>query len=212
MIMRAARLFSPTEAAAVAGISAKAVNNAIDKRIVMTVRSAGKTARQRSVSSDGLLQLKLWSHVGGILSQERRERLFEAIMLEPNASQVRAADLLIIDVAEARKQIAERTQELEDAEAMIGKDKAIMGGEPIFKGTRIPVRLITAMLEEGVSEEDILAGYPKLTARHLALAPIWLAAHPRRGRPKPIKDDALVLKESRRAKLKGATTKAASVR
>jgi uncharacterized protein (DUF433 family) len=178
----------------------------------MAVRGAGKATRQRSVSSDGLLQLKLWSHVGDILSQERRERLFEVIMREPNASQVHAADLLIIDVAEARKQIAERTLELEEAETMIGQEKAIMGGEPVFKGTCTPVRLITAMREEGVSAAEILAGYPKLTARPLALAPIWLAAHPRRGRPKRIKDDALVLKESRRAKLKGVNTKTTRVR
>lgn len=210
--MQAVRLFSPTEAAAVAGIAVKAVNNAIDKRIVVAVRNAGKTTRQRAVSSDGLLQLKLWSQVGGILSQERREKLFEAIMREPNASQVRADDLLIIDVAEARKQIAARTQELEEAEAMIAQDKAVMGGEPLFKGTRIPVRLIASMLEDGVSEEEILAGYPKLTSRHLALAPIWVAAHPRRGRPKPVKDDTLVLKQTRRIKLVQGAAEASVVR
>jgi uncharacterized protein (DUF433 family) len=210
--MQAVRLFSPTEAAAVAGIAVKAVNNAIDKRIVVAVRNAGKTTRQRAVSSDGLLQLKLWSQVGGILSQERREKLFEAIMREPNASQVRADDLLIIDVAEARKQIAARTQELEEAEAMIAQDKAVMGGEPLFKGTRIPVRLIASMLEDGVSEEEILAGYPKLTSRHLALAPIWVAAHPRRGRPKPVKDDTLVLKQTRRIKLVNSAAEASVVR
>jgi uncharacterized protein (DUF433 family) len=212
MIMQAVRLFSPTEAAAVAGIAVKAVNNAIDKRIVVAVRNAGKTTRQRAVSSDGLLQLKLWSQVGGILSQERREKLFEAIMREPNASQVRADDLLIIDVAEARKQIAARTQELEEAEGMIAQDKAVMGGEPLFKGTRIPVRLIASMLEDGVSEEEILAGYPKLTSRQLALAPIWVAAHPRRGRPKPVKDDTLVLKQTRRIKLVHGATEASVVR
>ena len=210
--MQAVRLFSPTEAAAVAGIAVKAVNNAIDKRIVVAVRNAGKTTSQRAVSSDGLLQLKLWSQVGGILSQERREKLFEAIMREPNASQVRADDLLIIDVAEARKQIAARTQELEEAEAMIAQDKAVMGGEPLFKGARIPVRLIASMLEDGVSEEEILAGYPKLTSRHLALAPIWVAAHPRRGRPKPVKDDTLVLKQTRRIKLVHGATEASVLR
>lgn len=210
--MQAVRLFSPTEAAAVAGIAVKAVNNAIDKRIVVAVRNAGKTTRQRAVSSDGLLQLKLWSQVGGILSQERREKLFEAIMREPNASQVRADDLLIIDVAEARKQIAARTQELEEAEAMIAQDKAVMGGEPLFKGTRIPVRLIASMLENGVSEEEILTGYPKLTSRQLELAPIWVAAHPRRGRPKPVKDDTLVLKQTRRIKLVNSAAEASVVR
>ena len=155
--MQAARLYSPAEAAALADIAVKAVNNAIDKQIVMAVRRtarSGLQSRQRSVSADGLLQLKLWSQVGSILSQERRERLFEAIKLQPEASQVRADDLLIIDVAEARKQIASRTQDLEQAEAIVVQQKAVMGGEPVFKGTRIPVRLIASMLDEGVSEEE----------------------------------------------------------
>ena len=38
MFMQAARLYSPAEAAAVADIAVKAVNNAIDKQIVMAVR------------------------------------------------------------------------------------------------------------------------------------------------------------------------------
>ena len=47
-------------------------------------------------------------------------------------------DLLIIDVAEARKQIAARTQELEEAKAMIAQDKAVMGGEPLPLGDHSP--------------------------------------------------------------------------
>lgn len=75
-------------------------------------------------------------------------------MREPSASQVRADDLLIIDVAEARKQIAARTQELEEAEGTIAQDKAVSGWRPLFKGTRIPVRLMASMLEDGVSQEE----------------------------------------------------------
>ena len=211
----AARFYTPTEAAVLSGIGVKAVNNAIDKQIVMAVRRtarSGLQSRQRSVSADGLLQLKLWSQVGSILSQERRERLFEAIKLQPEASQVRADDLLIIDVAEARKQIASRTQDLEQAEAIVVQQKAVMGGEPVFKGTRIPVRLIASMLDEGVSEEEVLAGYPKLDSRQLTLASIWAAAHPRRGRPKPLKDDTLVLKQTRRVSLKQASSEVGSAR
>ena len=47
---------------------------------------------------------------------------------------------------------------------MIIEDKAVLGGEPIFEGTRIPVYGIAAMLAAGASEADLLDGYPNLDA------------------------------------------------
>jgi len=206
----AARFYSPTEAAVLSGIGVKAVNNAIDKRIVFAVRQpklAGAKPLMRALSTDDLLRLKLWYEVGGVLSQERRERLFAAILQKPEAKQVRADDLLIIDVAEARKQIAARAQELEEAEAVVAQDKAVMGGEPVFKGTRIPVRLIATMIADGVDADEILAGYPKLDRRLVSLASIWATAHPRRGRPKSLKERGVIPTSSKRVPLKLASAK-----
>ena len=76
-----------------------------------------------------------------------------------------------------------------------------MGGEPVFKGTRIPVRLIASMLDQGASEAEILDGYPKLEARHLELARLWTAAHPRRGRPKTLADRGGTVRSQSRAPL-----------
>ena len=202
----AARFYSPTEAAVLSGIGVKAVNNAIDKRIVFAVRQpkrAGTRSLRRALSTDDLLRLKLWYEVGGVLSLERRERLFEAILEKPEAKQVRADDLLIIDVAEARKQIAARARDLDEAEALVTQDKVIMGGEPVFKGTRIPVRLIAAMIADGADPDEILVGYPKLDLRLISLASIWATAHPRRGRPKSLKERGATPKSSKRMPLKG---------
>lgn len=200
------RLYTPSEAAAVANIGVKTVNNAIDKHIVAVTRGnktgTGKLGRRELTAGD-LLRVKLWHEIGGILSQERRTRMFEAIDRQPTAKTVKADDLLIIDVGEARKQIAGRTRELEAAEAMVERRRSVMGGEPVFKGTRIPVRLVAAMLSDGASEDEILEGYPKLDRRQLALSRIWAAAHPRRGRPKTLQQRGLTPKSSRRASLKG---------
>lgn len=209
----AVRFYSPAEAAVVSGIGVKAVNNAIDKRIVFAVRQpkrAGTRSLMRALSTDDLLRLKLWYEVGGVLSQERRERLFEAILQRPEAKQVRADDLLIIDVAEARKQIAARAQDLDDAEASVAEDKAVMGGDPVFKGTRVPVRLIASMIADGVEADEILGGYPKLDHRLLSLAVIWATAHPRRGRPKSLKDSGTTLKSSKRVLLKSGLAQPAA--
>lgn len=200
------RVYTPAEAAAVSQIGIKAVHNAIDKKIVDTVAGSAlpaKSVRRRALTGEGLLRLKLWYGVGSTLAAERRQRLFDAIKAEPAAKTVKADDLLIVDVAEARKQVNARIRDLEEAEAAIGRIKGVMGGEPVFKGTRVPVRMIAAMLAQGADEVEILDGYPGLTARMIDLARIWTAAHPTRGRPKKLSDQGLKVTSSKRATLKG---------
>ncbi|OJY67127.1 MAG: hypothetical protein BGP16_18215 [Sphingobium sp. 66-54] len=191
------RAFTPAEAAVLGGLELKAVNNAIDKRIVEVPVQA---SRRRELTAENVLQLKLWHEIGPILSQERRQRLFGLIRENPSARTIRADNLVIVDVAEARKQISQRTKDLAEAEAMVAKFRDTLGGKPVFKDTRIPVRLVAAMRAQGADDVEILSGYPKLTARQLELADIWSAAHPRRGRPKSLADRGLKAKSSRRAK------------
>jgi uncharacterized protein (DUF433 family) len=200
-----ARLYTPAEAGAVSGLKLKAVHNAIDKRIVEPVAKtrvspAGKVNRvaPRFLTGEDLV----WRGVGDTLSAERRQRLFVAIAAKPTAKKVKADELLIVDVGEARKQVDRGVRDLEAAEAVVAKDKATLGGEPVFKGTRIPVYGIAAMLDAGATTEDLLSGYPKLTERLLDLARIWAAAHPRRGRPKSLSDLGLKLKSTRRVSRK----------
>lgn len=199
------RIYTPAEAAAVSRIGIKAVHNAIDKRIVDTVpghiSTTGKSTR-RALTSDDLLRLKLWYGVGSTLAAERRQRLFEAIKAAPAAETVKADDLLIVDVAEARRQLKARIRDLDEAEATIERVKGLMGGEPVFKGSRIPVRMVAAMIAQGADEMDILEGYPKLTLRMIELAKIWVVAHPVRGRPKKLSALGLKFKSSKRTPLK----------
>jgi uncharacterized protein (DUF433 family) len=206
------RQYTPAEAAALSGVAVKAVHNAIDKRIVTAqARRSGKRA-QRSLSAQDVLRVKLWYEVGAILTQERRQRLFAEIDQKPTAKRVKADALVIVDVEEARKQIAKRARSLDAAEAAVTRSSAVMGGEPVFKGTRIPVRLVAAMLDQGASEAEILDGYPKLEARHLDLARIWSAAHPRRGRPKTLAERGLKVRSQSRAQLTTAPAPAGSSR
>jgi uncharacterized protein (DUF433 family) len=127
-----------------------------------------------------------------------------AVAAKPTAKTVKADELLIVDVGEARKQVDRGVRDLEAAEAMVSRDKGTLGGEPVFKGTRIPVYGIAAMLEAGASAEDLLSGHPKLTERMLELARIWVAAHPRRGRPKSLSDLGLKIRSTKRVPLESS--------
>ena len=206
----AGRLYTPAEAGAVSGLKLKAVHNAIDKHIVEPMgkthaAAAGKVNRvgARFLTCEDLVRLRVWRGVGDTLSAERRQRLFVAIAAQPSAKTVQADELLIVDVGKARKQVDRGVRDLEAAEAIVAKDKGTLGGEPVFKGTRIPVYEIAAMLDAGATVEDLLSGYPKLTERMLDLARIWATAHPRRGRPKSLSDLGLAMKSTRRVSRKG---------
>ena len=66
---------------------------------------------------------------------------------------------------------------------MIQVDSDIMGGAPVFRGTRIPIHLIAEMIEQGTPIDEILEGCPSLTREMVDSAGIYATAHPRRGRP-----------------------------
>lgn len=52
-------------------------------------------------------------------------------------------------------------------------DPEIMGGEPCFAGTRIPVQVILDNLEAGASEEAIMKAYPSLPMGSATAARKW---------------------------------------
>ncbi|HWZ43844.1 MAG TPA: DUF433 domain-containing protein [Candidatus Saccharimonadales bacterium] len=56
-------------------------------------------------------------------------------------------------------------------ENVIITNPGILGGEPVFRGTRVPFKILTDYLEGGDSLDDFLDQYPSIT-RELAIAAI----------------------------------------
>jgi uncharacterized protein (DUF433 family) len=54
---------------------------------------------------------------------------------------------------------------------VIIKDQNILGGEPIFRGTRVPFKVLTDYLEGGETLDQFLEQYPSVS-RELAVAAI----------------------------------------
>ena len=196
------RLFTSAEAAAITGLPTKAVHNAIDKRVVEPAGHGDAPLGRRLMSVEDLVRLSIWRGTGETLSAEQRDALFAAMMASPRVRTLNASSLLIVDVAEARRQVARGIRHLEAAEAIIVSDKAVLGGEPVVKGTRIPVHALAAMRTAGASTDELIAGYPELSRQSLGLAEIWSRAHPRRGRPKPLSALGLKIKGTKLVALK----------
>ena len=58
----------------------------------------------------------------------------------------------------------------------ITRDSETMHGEPVLRGTRVPVRTLSEYLEGGDSLEDFLEGFPTVS-RGLALEALEEAKH-----------------------------------
>jgi uncharacterized protein (DUF433 family) len=48
---------------------------------------------------------------------------------------------------------------------VVVKDPEILGGVPVFRGTRVPVQTLFDYLEGGETLEEFLAGFPLLPAK-----------------------------------------------
>lgn len=59
---------------------------------------------------------------------------------------------------------------------LISADPAVCHGQACIRGTRIHVSVILDCLAEGMSEADILAGYPTLTVEGIRAAAAYGAA------------------------------------
>ncbi len=99
-------------------------------------------------------------------------------MALPNACQSAGADSLsnrLICLVTHAARIASRAWYNLAMEVII-KDREILGGTPVFRGTRVPVQLLFDYLEGGETLEDFLEGFPTVS-RESAVAALEEAKH-----------------------------------
>jgi uncharacterized protein (DUF433 family) len=48
-------------------------------------------------------------------------------------------------------------------QAIIARDPEVMGGTPVFAGTRVPVQTLLDYLEAGESIDEFLSGFPRVS-------------------------------------------------
>ena len=60
------------------------------------------------------------------------------------------------------------------AHSVVSRDPNILGGTPVFSGTRVPVRILLEHFEAGDCLDDFLESYPSVT-REQAIQLIELA-------------------------------------
>lgn len=177
--------YTPAEASALTNLPIRTVRRLIDRRLIRPRRLQTGRSVQRLLSWEQLVYLRLEAEGLGLLPVAERRRIAKQIEADAGIDVVSVSEgsALLIQVKTVRKELDERLKKLERAESAIVEDPETMRGTPVYRGTRIPVELIADMLNQDASIDEILEGYPALDREKIELAPLYMQAFPRRGRP-----------------------------
>ncbi len=177
--------YTPAQAAAITGLPVAAVHKAIDSRLIRPRSArAGATVR-RLLTKEQLIYLQLEAEGLRLLPVRTRREIADSIQRSPktNVLAVGNGTVLFVEFKSARRKVESQLKQLAHIEEMVVSNPEIMRGTPVFKGTRIPVDLVADMLAQGATVEEIIEGYPTLSKEKIAIAPLYMRAFPRRGRP-----------------------------
>jgi uncharacterized protein (DUF433 family) len=177
--------YTPAQAAAVTGLPLTAVHKAIDSRLIRPRSARSGATVRRLLTKEQLIYLQLESEGLRLLPVGTRREIAESIQRSPRTEKLPVANgaALLIELGTARRKVESQLKQLAHIEEMVVSDPEIMRGTPVFKGTRIPVDLVADMMSQGATVEEIHEGYPTLTMERIAIAPLYMRAFPRRGRP-----------------------------
>jgi uncharacterized protein (DUF433 family) len=177
--------YTPAQASAVANLPLKAVHKLIDGRLIRARRTRVGREIQRFLSQDQLVYLRLEAEGVRLLPLATRREVAKAVENSPHIDMVCLSEgsAVMIQVKQVRIEVEQQLLRLREAQQMTVSDPEILSGTPVYRGTRIPVELIAEMLHDGASIEEILEGYPGLDWTKIELAPLYVRAYPRRGRP-----------------------------
>jgi len=181
----ASALLTRREAAEIGRVPLKAVDKAIEQGVVKPRRSAGKPLLPpHEVAFLVLLrQLELQLPI-------RAKKQLRSWLLDQRADTVGAefslSEALRVELTPEVAEAIERADEYARLrDRYVQRDPKVMGGEPVIRGTRVPVRTIAALIEDRESPRVMQEDYPHVPEEAYAVAVLWAHANPRRGRPAP---------------------------
>lgn len=184
---------SVSAAAYVAGVSERDVNRIFDENLL----PASVLSASRSLTPLGCVLASFYFREASTLTAELRKSVVSLIgrrnsnlqtweALEPQAPSDWDVELgtILIHLSTYAQEARGRGESLSKAQALVVSDPEIFDGEPVFKGTRVPVRTVAAWIAAGVDRERLRSSYPSVTDEMVCAAPIWTKAHPQKGRPR----------------------------
>lgn len=91
---------------------------------------------------------------------------------------------VLVDASAAVRAAFERMCLVREASKLVSVDPEVMGGIPVFAGSRLPEENLAASLNRGIDKQLLAESWPFLTKKHFEAAKVYVRTHPKRGRPR----------------------------
>jgi uncharacterized protein (DUF433 family) len=189
-------LFSVSEAAAIAEISPDTIRTALEKKSIRpsNKRRTGKAVRHQFSAGD-VLFVKVLAEFPFPLSKQDKESLAQILTqgnrkashwsLEGPDLVYRSGDMQVfVECKVFRQRIDRNLAVFRWGRRRVVSSPDVLGGQPVFRGTRIPLQHVASLFRKGVREQEIVEDFPNLSARDLAYARLFSRFAERPGRPR----------------------------
>jgi uncharacterized protein (DUF433 family) len=177
------KTFTPTEAAALAQVSAKQVRKELEHP-VLNLRSK----KRPRLPFSALVYLRAIRLSGLSLAVVDRARLYrlisEGLAKTPAPERVEFASVMSLSLGWLASEMASTLARFDAWKRTLSSDPNLMAGEMVFPRSRLTVRHIGELLDRGASPSNLLEDYPELSPQDLEFAPLFVKAYPRAGRPR----------------------------
>lgn len=199
-----ASLFIPSaEAAFIAGLSDRQMHRVVDERLLpdSLFQQRGST---RLFTRLGAGFAKFYFATEDLLMARARRQVLDELSARIEHLPMKDALLTLmqldaiswkverhcveVDVLPFLEQTLQRVKQVEQADALVITDPEILGGAPVFAGTRVPCEVALGSLAVGIGLERLRESYPFLTENHIEAAQVFVLVHPRKGRPRRLAD------------------------
>lgn len=171
---------SRNEAAKLSGASATVVNKAIEQQAVRTKQSkAGSMIDARDTGA-----LQIFSTMSFGLPVTLKRRMTTWLRSAEAGAEMPLTDALIVRKSDASDEATHRAlRYVELRERFLEVNPDLQGGEPVIRGTRIPIRGLAKQIQAGETMEVLRQEYDYIDPEAFEFAVLWTSANPRRGRP-----------------------------
>lgn len=179
--MSGASGFTTREAALFAGLSEGAIRHEMGREAARAGRGRTGAPAGRRMTATDILYLRLIAALPVTLKVEDRRDLHALLRhrgLRERGRWTEASGRLrlrggvevAIDTRSIRRDLARDLAAYRRGRRRAVSTPEILGGEPVFAGTRIPIAHVGALLAKGVPPADVLEDYPGLDAADLEFA------------------------------------------
>jgi len=181
-IMARTPLLTRNEIAAISGVSINAVNKALEQRVA----KARRQRRRTLLAADEAAALALLSELPISLSIKLKREVRNWIVKRSpaKAEEFELSRALRIAMTENAADVAKRAFDyVRLRERYVETNPGRMGGTPVIRGTRVPVRTLAQLVEGRESPKALKEDYPHVPEEAYDVAVLWAKGNPRRGRP-----------------------------